>query len=180
MFNILLYLYDTYLFAERFPEPAKLARKLSAVGFESTEITQALRWLSALDKLTPAEHDDTQSETQASIRIYNKQEIERLATEGRGFLTFLETSGYLAPHAREWIIERALALNEPEVSGDRIKWIALLALWKLKGVKDVLWLEDLVRGDFSDDEDLNSIDREYDEDGNETHSHANGWQPTYH
>jgi hypothetical protein len=46
------------------------------------------------------------------------------------------------------------------VSGERIKWISLLALWKLKGAGDVLWLEDLVRGGELDGE--------------------NDWQPTLH
>jgi len=44
------------------------------------------------------------------------------------------------------VIERALALDEAEIEADRVKWIALLALWKLRGPGDVLWLEDLVRG----------------------------------
>jgi Smg protein len=59
---------------------------------------------------------------------------------------FLESSGLLAPHAREWVIDQAMALEDAEVSADRIKWISLLALWKLGGAGDVLWLEDLVRG----------------------------------
>jgi uncharacterized protein Smg (DUF494 family) len=71
-------------------------------------------------------------------------------------------------HAREWIIDRALALSDAEVSTDRIKWIALLALWKLKGAGDVLWLEDLVRGGETADDDG-------DEDGP-----LSGWQPTLH
>ncbi|MDP2787732.1 MAG: DUF494 domain-containing protein [Pseudomonadota bacterium] len=161
MFDILLYLYDTYLLSEHFPDPAHLSRKLSAAGFEDEAIGEALDWLSALDDLGA---DESQTDHPA-MRIYNDHEVSRLATEGRGFLTFLEGSGLLSVHAREWIIERALALTDIEVSADRIKWIALLALWKLKGAGDVLWLEDLVRGsdDFGDDDG---------EDG--------GWQPTLH
>lgn len=161
MFDILLYLYDTYLLSEHFPDPAHLSRKLSAAGFEDEAIGEALDWLSALDDLGA---DESQTD-QPAMRIYNDHEVSRLATEGRGFLTFLEGSGLLSVHAREWIIDRALALTDIEVSADRIKWIALLALWKLKGAGDVLWLEDLVRGsdDFGDDDS---------EDG--------GWQPTLH
>jgi len=33
MFDILLYLYDTYLYSDHFPEPEQLSRKLSAAGF---------------------------------------------------------------------------------------------------------------------------------------------------
>jgi Smg protein len=163
MFDILLYLYDTYLLSEHFPDQAHLSRKLSAAGFENEAIDEALDWLAALDDLAaeegPADHP--------ALRIYNNYEISRLATDGRGFLTFLEGSGLLPVHAREWIIDRALALTDSEVSADRVKWIALLALWKLKGAGDVLWLEDLVRGS-----DVEAEAEEADE--------FIGWQPTLH
>jgi Smg protein len=157
MFDILLYLYDTYLFSDHFPEPEQLSRKLSAAGFEDDDIGAALIWLEALDDLGPSDAD----EGVPSLRCYSDTEISRLATEGRGFLTFLESSKLLSPRAREWVIDQAMALDDTEVSADRIKWIALLALWKLNGAGDVLWLEDLVRGG-----DLGG------EDG--------GWQPTLH
>lgn len=163
MFDILLYLYDTYLLSEHFPDPERLSRKLSAAGFEDQAIGEALDWLSALDDLNTDESDGKHP----AVRIYNTYEIGRLATEGRGFLLFLEGSGLLPLHAREWVIERALALDDAEVSTDRIKWIALLALWKLNGAGDVLWLEDLVRGDVTD------------EDGDED-SPLSGWKPTLH
>lgn len=161
MFDILLYLYDTYLLSEHFPDQAHLSRKLSAAGFEHEAIDEALDWLAALDDLAP---EDGAADL-PTMRIYSALEISRLATDGRGFLTFLEGSGLLPVPAREWIIDRALALTDAEVSADRIKWISLLALWKLKGAGDVLWLEDLVRG--SDDDA---------EDGLED----SGWQPTLH
>lgn len=165
MFDILLYLYDTYLLSEHFPDPERLSRKLSAAGFEDEDIGAALDWLAALDDLGADEGDLAAP----ALRIYNDYEIGRLATEGRGFLTFLEGTGLLPVQAREWIIDRALALSDAEVSADRVKWIALLALWKLKGAGDVLWLEDLVRGG------------EYGgEDDDEDDGHARGWQPTLH
>ncbi len=156
MFDILLYLYDTYLYADRFPDAEQLTRKLSAAGFEDEAIGEALDWLSALDDLAPAE----ESAHPPAVRVYSHEEITRLATDGRGFLAYLESAGLLAPLAREWIIDRALALPDAEVSGERIKWISLLALWKQKGAGDVLWLEDLVRGSEESGED--------------------SWQPTLH
>lgn len=162
MFDILLYLYDTYLYADRFPDAEQLSRKLSAAGFEDDAIGDALDWLAALDDLSPAE---AEAGTPA-LRIFSPEESARLAVEGRGFLAYLENAGLLNPQAREWIIDRALALPDAEVSGLRIKWIALLALWKQKGAGDVLWLEDLVRGHA-----LDEIDEDSDEDS---------WQPTLH
>lgn len=142
MFDILLYLYDTYLLADQIPDAEHLTRKLSAAGFENDEIAEALDWLSGLDDLVPVE-DEAMSQ---SMRIYSEEEERRLDSEGRGFLAFLESAEMLPPHGREWVIEQALALPDPEISATRIKWIAMLALWKLKGAGDVLWLEDLVRG----------------------------------
>ena len=48
MFDILVYLYETYYRPDACPEPAALARKLSAVGFDDVEITEALDWLNGL------------------------------------------------------------------------------------------------------------------------------------
>lgn len=158
MFDILLYLYDTYLYADQIPDAEHLSRKLTAAGFENEDIAQALDWLSGLDNLEALVDveplDDAPSPR--AMRIYHSEEERRLALEGRGFLAFLESADLLPPHGREWAIEQALALPEPEVSADRIKWIAILALWKLKGAGDVIWLEDLVRGT------------------------EDGWQPTLH
>jgi Smg protein len=156
MFDILLYLYDTYLYADRIPDADQLSRKLSAAGFEDEAIGEALDWLAALDDLAPA----VDADRPPSMRIYAEQEANRLASDGRGFLAYLESSGLLPAHAREWIIDRALALPDSHVSAKRIKWIALLALWKLKGAGEVLWLEDLVRGEEETGED--------------------GWKPTLH
>jgi Smg protein len=153
MFDILLYLYDTYLLADQIPDAEHLSRKLSAAGFENGDIAEALDWFSGLDELAPLEEGMPASR---SMRLYSTEEERRLDIEGRGFLAFLESAELLPPHGREWIIEQALALPEPDISAERIKWIAMLALWKLKGAGDVLWLEDLVRGA------------------------EDGWRPTFH
>ncbi|MCP5278753.1 MAG: DUF494 domain-containing protein [Thiobacillus sp.] len=142
MFDILLYLYDTYMLADQIPDAEHLSRKLSAAGFEEDEIAEALDWLAGLDELVAVD----EAVQPRGIRIYSLEEERRLDTEGRGFLAFLESANLLPPHGREWVIEQALALPDPEIPASRIKWIAMLALWKLKGAGDVLWLEDLVRG----------------------------------
>lgn len=152
MFDILLYLYDTYLLADHMPDAEQLMRKLSAAGFEQGDISQAIDWLAALDDLAPQEA----LPGQAAMRCWGTDEVRRLDVEGRGFITFLESAGLLPPSAREWVIDQALALHDTEVPAERIKWIALLAMWKLKGPGDVLWLEDLVRAG------------------------EDGWQPTLH
>jgi Smg protein len=144
MFDIIQYLYDHYLVDDRYPDAEALALKLSTAGFDQAEIEQALAWLDGLSELDP-EHEAGLAH--AGMRLYNEEEIKRLAPEGRGFLTYLENAGLLSAYAREWVIERALALQEPVVPAEKVKWIALLALWKLGGPLSALWLEDLVRDD---------------------------------
>ncbi len=152
MFDILLYLYDNYLVMENIPDPEALSRKLTAAGFEAEEIDQALNWLTALDSLSP---EAPRFETKG-LRCYAPQEWRRIEADGLAFLTFLETSGLLTQQGREWVLDRALALDDNEVSADKIKWIALLAITRLQGAGEALWLEDLVRGG------------------------EDGWQPTLH
>lgn len=152
MFDILLYLYDNYLVTDIHPDAEALSRKLAAVGFETEDIDRALNWLAALDELAPVEADESDPGT----RCYTREEMQRLAPEGIGFLIHLEHSGLLPSQAREWVIEQALALEDPEVAADKIKWITLLAISRLNGPGDALWLEDLVRAE------------------------EDGWQPTLH
>lgn len=147
MFDIIQYLYDHYLVDDHYPDAEALALKLSTAGFDKAEIEQALTWLDGLSELDPEGEDGLSHD---GMRLYNELEIMRLAPEGRGFLNYLENAGLLSPYAREWVIERALALEEQVVPAEKIKWIALLALWKLGGSLSALWLEDLVREDEDD------------------------------
>ena len=143
MFEILQYLYENYLADDYYPDAESLARKLIAAGFEQGEIDQALDWLSGLENLAP--QDESGQLAHEGLRHYSDTEIDRLDVAGRGFLTYLESAGLLTPYSREWVIERALALDDREVPADKIKWIALIALWRLGGPLDALWLEGLVQ-----------------------------------
>ncbi|TCJ12915.1 DUF494 domain-containing protein [Parasulfuritortus cantonensis] len=153
MFDILLYLYDNYLVADLHPDAETLSRKLAAVGFESEDIDRALNWLAALDELEPMA---AAADSGPGSRCYTDEESRRLHPDGLGFLIHLESAELLPGHAREWVIEQALALEDQEVSADKIKWITLLAISRLNGPGDAIWLEDLVRAD------------------------EDGWQPTLH
>jgi len=48
MFEVLVYLYENYWRPDACPDHDQLTRKLSAVGFESDEIAEALTWLDGL------------------------------------------------------------------------------------------------------------------------------------
>lgn len=148
MIDILVYLFENYL-PDACPEPAALARKLSAAGFESDDITAALSWLDGL-----AGEEDGRCRTplfSRSVRIYDEEEQERLPTACRGFISFLEQHNAVDAPVREAIIERALALPDAEVSLDRLKVIVLAVIWRYRHEVDALILEELLAED-SDDE----------------------------
>ena len=149
MIEILVYLFENYL-PDACPAPEVLARKLSAAGFGSDDISAALSWL---DGLTAEEAGRCRSQALAgSIRIYDEEEQERLPAACRGFITFLEQHDAVDAPLREAIIERALALPDAEVSLDRLKVIVLAVIWRYRHEVDALILEELLAED-SDDED---------------------------
>ncbi|MDP1610104.1 MAG: DUF494 domain-containing protein [Sulfuritalea sp.] len=154
MIDILVYLFENYL-PDACPEPAVLARKLSAAGFENDDITAALSWL---DGLAGENSERCRSPAQAgSIRIYAEDEQERLPMACRGFIAFLEQHDAVDAPLREAIIERALALPDAEISLDRLKVIVLAVIWRYRHEVDALILEELLAED-GDDEDFGTAD----------------------
>ena len=77
-------------------------------------------------------------------RIYTRDEIAKISTEGRGFVLFLESARVLSPLLREVILERAMALSEDVVGLEKLKVIALIVLWTRKGSVDSLILDELL------------------------------------
>ena len=49
MFEVLVFVYENYWRGDACPELDQLGRKLSAAGFDSDEIDQALQWLAGLN-----------------------------------------------------------------------------------------------------------------------------------
>lgn len=148
MIDILVYLFENYL-PEACPEPSILARKLSAVGFEQDEISEALTWLEGLDH-SGAELVRVSTQSDA-LRIYDEEEQYRLPIECRGLLTFLEQADSLDGETRELIIERALALEDDEISLSKLKIIVVTVMWRLQQSFDSLILEELLHEDEEDE-----------------------------
>lgn len=151
MFDVLVYLYETYYRPEACPDPEALVKKLSAVGFEEEEISKALGWLTDLAETNNEFSDRYPQQTAFSfgMRIYAPQEMDVLGTEAIGFLQFLESAKVINPIQREIIIERALATSEPQVSLDKLKVIVLMVMWSQGKEPDGLIFDEL----FADDED---------------------------
>jgi Smg protein len=150
MFDVLVYLYETYYRPDACPDSDALVKKLSAIGFEEDEISQALGWLTDLDK-TASEFSDRFPEPAPSsfgIRIYAQQELNILGVEGVGFIQFLESAKLLDSLQREIVIERALAASEGSISLDKLKVIVLMVLWSQGKEPDGLMFDEL----FGDDE----------------------------
>ena len=150
MIDILVYLFENYL-PDACPEPEVLARKLSAAGFGSDDISEALSWLDGLAGEAAA---PCCSQTLAgSTRIYDEEEQERLPAACRGFIAFLEQHEAVDTPLREAIIERALALPDEEISLDRLKVIVLAVVWRYRHEVDALILEELL-AEEGDEEDF--------------------------
>ena len=145
MFDILVYLYETYYRPDACPAPEALARKLSAVGFDDVEITEALDWLNGLTEMVSEEMVDTAAST--GTRFYARQEMDDLGSSAVGFITFLECAGVLGPAQREIVIERALALDESPVTLGKLKIIVLMLLWSQGKEPDALMFDDLFGAD---------------------------------
>lgn len=150
MFDVLVYLYETYYRPDACPDSEALIKKLSAVGFEEEEISKALVWLTDLAEATNELSDAYPRQTSFSfgIRIYAPQEIDALGTEAIGFIQFLESAKVLNPIQREIVIEQALAAEESSISLDKLKIIVLMVMWSQGKEPDGLIFDEL----FSDDE----------------------------
>jgi Smg protein len=145
MFDILVYLYETYYRPDACPEPAALAKKLSAVGFDDVEISEALDWLTDLTEMAGAEQNSAVSSN--GTRFYVTQEYDALGSSAVGFIQFLESAKVLSPLQREIVVERALALKESPVSLGKLKIIVLMLLWSQGKEPDALMFDDLFGSD---------------------------------
>ena len=142
MFEILMYLFESYFDAGSYPEPDKLSRKLSAAGFEGEEIDEALTWLSALQQQNPDSYPDTLEH--AGLRHFAELELQRIGFEARQFLVFAEQQHMISAVEREMILDRAVALQQENLGLDKLKLIMLMVLWNRHEHLDPLLVEELL------------------------------------
>lgn len=142
MFDILIYLFESYFDAESYPEADKLSRKLFAAGFEEEEISDALTWLSALQQQTSDHYPDTLQH--AGIRHFSGLEQQRISNEARQFLLFAEQQHMISAVEREMILDRAIVLQQENLGLDKLKLIMLMVLWNRHKDIDPLLIEELL------------------------------------
>jgi Smg protein len=140
MFDVLVYLYENYWRPDACPDHEQLSRKLTAVGFESDEIQEALHWL---DDLADSAQGYTVEQSPDSVRLYTDREIDSLGEISVGFVSFLEAAGVLPPPMREMVIDRAMAVGGNPLDLDDMKIIILMVFWSLGEEPDALILDEL-------------------------------------
>lgn len=143
MFDILIYLFENYFDSGSYPDSATLTRKLTMAGFADEDISETLDWLSEIAKHDTGNYSTRLIETD-SFRCYTNYEIEKIDTEGRGFICFLEQAGIINPLQRELLIDRVLTMDEHSSSLEKIKLIVLTELWIQNQLTDDDILEKLL------------------------------------
>jgi Smg protein len=151
MFDVLVYLYETYYRPDACPDSEALVKKLSAVGFEEDEISKALGWLTDLAETTNefSMLHPQQTSFSTGFRIYVDHEFDVLGAAAIGFIQFLESAKVINPLQREIVVERALAASDSQISLDKLKVIVLMVLWSQGKEPDGLMFDEL----FLDDDD---------------------------
>jgi len=142
MFDILMFLFESYFYAGCYPDSDKLSLKLSAAGFEDEDINRALDWLTGLKHLTQADYPAAIN--QSGVRCYADLEIKRISPESLCFISFWEHNKMISSVEREMILDRAVALARESLPLDKVKLIALLVLWNQHDELDPLIVEDLL------------------------------------
>ena len=158
MFDILVYLYETYYRPDTCPDSIALAKKLSAVGFDDEEIIAALDWLTGLadttNHLAAVSLDTSFSSAtllaSSGFRVYTEEESALLGSEAIGYLHFLQDTKMLDSKQREIVIERAMAVDESPLSLAKFKVIVLMILWSQGCESDMLMFDQLLLDENED------------------------------
>lgn len=125
IFDVLMYLFENYMEEEIeiFPDTDVIRTELLEAGFQQLEVNKAFDWLESLNlqELTPIN-------TAPTFRIFCREEIAKLDIECRNLIMFLEKNGILNATNREIVIDRAMALDDEDISLEKLKWITLMVL----------------------------------------------------
>jgi len=149
--DVLMYLFDNYEDEDvkLTPDQDALRDQLVDAGFAEREVGKAFDWLEGLATQKDNHYPSADSGTSA-LRIYHGEELEKLDTECRGFLLFLEQAGVLDIQNRELVIDRVMALESEDIDLHQLKWVVLMVLFNQPGKEAVItWMEDIVMDDLN-------------------------------
>ena len=142
MYDILVYVFENCQQAELAYDRERVAKKLSAAGFEDSDISEALHWLAGVTR-APQGGLQRQPASRHAFRAFAPREAAKLDAQCRGFLLTLEQSGILDLQTRELVIERALAATGDSLSLEQLKLVVLMVLWNQQTPTSRLFAEDL-------------------------------------
>ena len=142
MYDILVYLFENCQQAELAYDRDRVAKKLSAAGFEDSDISEALHWLAGVLRAPHAVREPL-PDSRSTFRAYAPRELAKLDAQCRGFLLTLEHSGILSADTRELVLERALAAAGDTLSLEQLKLVVLMVLWNQQTPTSRLLAEDL-------------------------------------
>ena len=143
MYDILVYLFENCQQHEVSDEKERVAKKLSAAGFEESDISEALTWLAGVAR-GPHRSFAPLPASGAAFRAYAPKELAKLDADCRGLLIYFEQSGILNPQSRETVIDRALAATGEGLTIEQLKLVVLMVLWKHQTPSSRLIAEDLL------------------------------------
>ena len=146
VFDVLMYLFDNYFedYDEINTDQESLKLELKQAGFGDTQVSKALGWLGDLAQQRDLSHTGNLGNSK-TIRVFNEREQEKLDTDCRGFILFLEQTGVIDAYDREFVIDRVMALGGDEITMQQLKWIVLMVLLNQPGKEAAYtWMEDIV------------------------------------
>jgi Smg protein len=142
MYDILVFLFENCQQAELAYDSDRVAKKLSAAGFEDSDISEALHWLDGMQQASQAVREPL-PDLRTAFRAYAPRELAKLDAACRGFLLTLEQSGILSAETRELVIDRALAASGDTLSLEQLKLVVLMVVWNQQMPTSRLLAEDL-------------------------------------
>ncbi len=146
VFDVLMYLFDNYFeeYYEINSDQESLKYELLQAGFGDTQVNKAIDWLEGLTLQKDLVISGNLEENK-TLRIFNDREMEKLDTECRGFILFLEQAGVLNAFDREVVIDRLMALGANEIELQQLKWVVLMVLLNQPEKEAAFtWMEDIV------------------------------------
>jgi Smg protein len=144
MYDILVYVFENCQQAELAYDRERVAKKLSAAGFEDSDISEALHWLAGMRR-APQGVEPALPDSRTTFRAFAPRELAKLDAACRGFLLTLERSAILTPQTRELVLDRALAASGDALTLEQLKLIVLMVLWNRQTPTSRLLAEDLFR-----------------------------------
>lgn len=143
MFDILVYLIESFAHNRSRLETGQLTERLLAEGFDEDEVSEAVEWLAGLTEAAAPEsgpHDPAPN----AVRLYVEAERNRFHPDCFAYLSFMEQTGILDAASREIIVAQALALKKPLISLRALKLTAFMVLWRRERAPDALIVEELL------------------------------------